>query len=126
MSNNINKQVSISLAEAEIATGQDLHGTITINYSARWDSIVINSQIENSNDIFSYMTINGKNIRYPYARLSIFKTELGYKTNAIKFTAVTKHIPAAEYSNAKFRVSIIQEHKEVTSDTARLKIIKRD
>ena len=125
MSNNVNKQVSILLAESEIAGGQELHGTVTINYPGRWDSIVINSQIENSSDVFSYMTINEKKIKHPYARLSIFKTELGGKTT-IEFAAITKHVPASDQSNAKFRVSIIQEHKEVASDIAYLKIIKRD
>jgi hypothetical protein len=124
LSNNASKQVSILLAESEIAGGQELHGTVTINYPGRWDSIVINSQIENSNDVFSYTTINGEKIRYPYARLSIFKTELGGKTT-IEFAAKTNHVPAADQSNVKFRVSIIQEHKEVANDIAYLKIIKR-
>ncbi len=40
-------------------------------------------------------------------------------------TATTNHVPAeGEYSKVKFRVSIIQEHKEVASDIAYTKIIK--
>jgi hypothetical protein len=118
------KQVSISLAESETSAGQDLHGKIIINYQGRWDSIAINSQIENSCDVFSYGYLNGKKINYPYARLSIFKAELGGKI-VIEFTATTNHVPPAEYSNVKFRVSIIQEHKEVVSDVAYTKIIKK-
>lgn len=117
-------QVSISLAENEVAAGEDLHGVVSINYEGRWDSLVINSQIENSNDIFSYTDLNGKKIKHPYARISIFKSELGGKT-LIQFAAVTKHVPLSEYTNAKFRVSIIQEHKEVASNVAYLKIIRR-
>lgn len=117
------KQVSISLAENEIVAGQDLHGTITINYAGRFDSLVINSQIENSSDVFSYVNLNGKKINYPYARLSIFKADLGGRT-IVEFTAVTKHVPPADYSSVKFRVSVIQEHKEVVSDVAYIKIIK--
>ena len=119
------KQISITLIESEIATGQDLHGTITINYVGRWDSVVINSQIENSNDTFSYSDLNGKKIKHLYARLSIFKAELGGKT-VVDFTATTQHVPAGDYSNVKFRVSIIQEHKEVASDLAYTKIVTRD
>jgi hypothetical protein len=119
------KQVSITIAESEVTVGQDLHGTITINYIGRWDSVVINSQIENSSDTFSYWELNGKKIKHPYARLSIFKTELGGRT-LVEFTATTKHVPTGDYSNVKFRVSIIQEHKEVASDLAHIKIIKRD
>ena len=119
------KDVSISLAESSIVSGNDLHGTIVINYPGRFDSVVINSQIENSSDVFSYTNLNGKNIKHPYARLSIFRSELGGSTT-INFTATTNHVPSAtEYSNVKFRVSIIQEHKEVVSDIAYIKIIKK-
>jgi hypothetical protein len=117
------KDVSISLAESSIAAGSDLHGAVVINYSGRFDSVVVNSQIENSSDVFSYTSLNGKNIRHPYARLSIFKSELAGR-NTIEFTATTSHVPAGEYTNAKFRVSIIQEHKEVVSDIAYLRIVK--
>jgi hypothetical protein len=119
------KDVLISLAENSIIAGNDLHGTIVINYSGRFDSVVINSQIENSNDIFSYTSLNGKNIKHPYARLSIFKSELAGR-NTIDFTATTNHVPVEgnEFTTAKFRVSIIQEHKEVVSDVAFTKILK--
>ena len=117
------KEVSISLAESSIVAGNDLHGVVVINYSERFDSVVINSQIENSSDVFSYTNLNGKNIKHPYARLSIFKSELADSTT-INFTATTNHVPSGEYSNVKFRVSIIQEHKEVVSDIAYTKIIK--
>jgi hypothetical protein len=118
------KDVSISLAESSIAAGNDLHGTVVINYLGRFDSVVVNSQIENSSDVFSYTSLNEKNIKHPYARLSIFKSELAGR-NTINFTATTNHVPAeGEYSKVKFRVSIIQEHKEVVSDIAYTKIIK--
>ena len=118
------KDVSISLAESSIVAGNDLHGTVVINYRGRFDSVVVNSQIENSSDVFSYVSLNGKNIKHPYARLSIFNSELA-GTNTINFTATTNHVPAeGEYSNVKFRVSIIQEHKEVVNDIAYTKIIK--
>jgi hypothetical protein len=117
------KDVSISLSESSIATGNDLHGTVVINYSGRFDSVVVNSQIENSSDVFSYTSLNGKNIKHPYARLSIFKAELAGR-NTINFTATTNHVPTGEYTNVKFRVSIIQEHKEVVSDITHTKIVK--
>ena len=119
------KHVTISLAEGQVAAGQDLHGTVTIGYTGRYDSLVINSQIENSNDVFSYTNLNGKKIKHPYARLSIFKAELGGR-NIVEFTATTGHIPAGDSSSVKFRVSIIQEHKEVVSDVAYIKIIKEE
>lgn len=117
------KDVAISLAETSIAAGNELHGTVVLNYSGRFDSVVVNSQIENSSDVFSYTNLNGKKIKHPYARLSIFKSELAGR-NTIDFTATTNHVPVGEYSNVKFRVSIIQEHKEVVNDIAYTKIAK--
>ena len=121
---NAHKDVSISLAKSAIAAGDELHGKVIISYPGRFDSIVVNSQIENSSDVFSYIDLNGKKIKHPYARLSIFKSELAGR-NIIDFIATTNHVPAGEYSNVKFRVSIIQEHKEVGSDVAYSKIIKK-
>jgi len=119
------KHITISLAEGSLAAGEELHGTVFINYPGRFDSLVINSQIENSNDVFSYNSLNGKKIKHPYARLSIFKAELGGRTT-IEFTATTDHFPTNDQSIVKFRVSIIQEHKEVASDITYAKIIKRN
>ena len=118
------KQVSITLNESSLTAGDELHGTIIINYPGRFDSLVINSQIENSIDAFFYTNFNGKKIKHPYARLSIFKADLGGRT-AVEFTAITNHVPAGDHSSVKFRVSIIQEHKEVVSDIAYTKIIRK-
>ena len=117
------KQISLSLDADRIAAGQELRGKIFIGYAGRFDSLVINSQIENSSDVFSYVNLNGKKINHPYARLSIFKAELGDK-NPVEFVATTKHVPLSDYSNVKFRVSIIQEHKEVVSDVAQIKVVR--
>ena len=106
--------------------GDPVHGVISINYSGRYDTIVINSQIENSSDTFNYTSLNGKKINYPYARLSIFRSEIADDDiKSLDFTAVTKHIPTGDSSNAKFRVAIVQEHKEIASDVAHIKIAKQ-
>ena len=116
-------EVKISLRENEIAAGQELHGTVTINYTGRWDSVVINSQIENSSEVFSYNLLNGRKIKHPYARLSIFKDELKGKT-VVEFISSTNHVPVGESSSVKFRVTLIQEHKEIFSDIAYIKVVK--
>jgi hypothetical protein len=115
------REISITVTENEISRGQEVHGRIDLNYLGRFDSIMINSQIENSNDTFSYTSLNGKRISYPYARLSIFREDIG-NTNTLEFTAMTQHTPATDYTKAKFRVAIIQEHKEVSSDVTYIKI----
>jgi len=116
-------QISIKIEEVQLSTGKEIHGRIALNFSGRFDSVVINSQIEDSNDIFNYTSLNGRKINHPYARLSIFKDDLG-DTTTLEFTAITTHVPTTEFTNAKFRASIIQEHKEVASNIAYTKIVK--
>src|SRR2546421_13022382 len=110
------KGISITISQMEISSGQDVHGKINIYYPGRFDSIVINSQIENSSDIFHFINLNGKRIVYPYARLSILKDDIGNR-KILEFIAETKHVPLGNHSDVKFRAAIIQEHKEVSSDT---------
>jgi hypothetical protein len=117
------KVVSIFFPQNEIPMGRDIHGTISIDYQRRFDSIVINSQIENSNDILRFTSINERRINYPYGRLAILKDDIG-TTKTLEFIANTTHIPRDRYSNVKFRVAIIQEHKEVAYDVSYIKIIK--
>jgi hypothetical protein len=117
------KGISIFFPQNEIPMGHDIHGTISIGYPGRFDSIVINSQIENSNDILRFASLNEKRINYPYGRLAILKDDIG-TTKTLEFIANTAHTPRDRYSNVKFRVAIIQEHKEVAYDVSYIKIIK--
>ena len=117
------KEISIKLEKNEILPNTEIHGRIELNYNGRFDSIVINSQIENSSDIFIYTQLNEKRINHPYARLSIFKKDLNEK-NTIEFTVITRHVPSKDFSKVKFRTSIIQEHKEVANDISYMKIKK--
>lgn len=117
------KVLSLTFEENEIHPNQEIHGRIELNYNGRFDTIVINSQIENSSDIFNFIQLNGKKINHPYARLSIYKKDLEEK-RMVDFVAITQHIPNNDFSKVKFRASIIQEHKEVTNDILFLKIKK--
>ena len=51
----------------------------------------------------------------------VFREDMG-NTKTLEFTAITQHTPATDCTNAKFRVAIIQEHKEVASDVTYIKI----
>ncbi len=121
---NMQKDVSIQIEKEQVETGENLNCVVRINYSGRFDSVVINSQIENSSDVFKYINLNGKKINHPYARLSLLKQDIP-DVRKVEFTVTTLHIPSTDITNAKFRVSIIQEHKEITSDIAYLKILKK-
>ena len=122
---NIQKDVSIQIEKDQVESGENLNGVVRINYTGRFDSLVINSQIENSSDVFKYVNLDGKKINHPYARLSLLKQDI-LDDRKVEFTVTTIHIPPNDISNAKFRVSIIQEHKEITSDIAYLKILKKN
>ncbi len=121
--NSIKKAIDLEIAEKEIKSGQELNGKISINYDGRFDSISINSQIENSSDVFTYFELENKKINHPYARLSVFKKDV-QDPRSIKFKAITNHIPKDTESNVKFRVTLIQEHKEIASDIKFIKIKK--
>lgn len=121
--NSTKKAVDLEIIEKEIKSGQELNGKISINYDGRFDSISINSQIENSSDIFTYLELENKKINHPYARLSIFKKDI-QDPRTIQFKAITNHIPKDTESNVKFRVTLIQEHKEIASDIKFIKIKK--
>lgn len=105
----------------EVKPKEELNGIIKITYPGRFDSIVINSQIENTSDIFTFIKINDKKIDYSYARMPILKQDIK-DVNEIKFTVTTEHVPQ-RLSNVKFRASIIQEHKEVADNVAFLRIV---
>ena len=117
--------VSISFGEEAIGQGEALHGRLSVTYPGRFDSVVISSQIENSNKAFVFDTLNEKKVRQPYSRISIFKSEIPDIQN-VTFTASTQHVPEGDFSIAKFRAAVIQEHKEVAAEVARIRVIKRD
>ncbi|TVP41454.1 hypothetical protein [Candidatus Nitrosocosmicus arcticus] len=118
-----NMNIFLDFKNKEINTEEELECILTINYTGRFDSISINSQIEDSSDVFTYTEINGKKINHPYARLSIMKKEL-QNPSSIRVKAITTHIPKSAESVVKLRATLIQEHKEIASDVKFIKIKK--
>ncbi|HZD35745.1 MAG TPA: hypothetical protein VE130_11120 [Nitrososphaeraceae archaeon] len=119
--NSNNNPISIELKEDQATSGQDIHGIIKLAYNSRYDTIVINSQIEDSSGAFEFIELNGRRIDYPYPRLSIFEKDLSGQ-KMIVFTARTNHVPLDASKKVKFRVSIVQEHKEIASDITYLNL----
>jgi hypothetical protein len=121
--NKENKDIEIKLLEYEIPSKKEVDGTISINYNGRFDSISITSSIEDSSNVFTYTELEGKKISHPYSRFSILKKEIK-DPRLIRFKVETNHVPNNQFSTAKFRVTLIQEHKEIASDVKFVKIIK--
>ena len=115
--------INLSFENKETQAGQVVKGWVSIIYDGRFDSVSINSQIEGSSDTFSYIELQGKKVNHPYARLSIMKKEV-IDQKDIQFKVMTQHAPSDGSSVAKFRATLIQEHKEIGSDVKLIQIKK--
>lgn len=88
-----------------------IEGIISVSYPGRYDGIVINAQVLDSNHHITYTSYNDKKIS-SIARLFIPHNEI--TDNSAKFEAGAKFEADRSYE-VKFRASIIEQHKEVDS-----------
>ena len=107
------KDVELELETEAITPFTEIKGKIKVRYPGRYDGIVINTQIINSNELIVYKSYNGKSISKNLSRLFISRDEM--PENKAEFTAAAEFKPNQPHE-VKFRVSIIQEHKEIESD----------
>ncbi|MFQ5573285.1 MAG: hypothetical protein ACE5EJ_03435 [Nitrosopumilaceae archaeon] len=107
------KDIELKLDSKTIRPNSEIKGTVTVNFSGRYDGIVINTQIRNSNQLIVYKSYNGKKISDNVSRLFISKDVM--PENKANFTAVIEFEPK-EPHEVKFRASIIEQHKEIESD----------
>ncbi|HSF27430.1 MAG TPA: hypothetical protein VD699_02220 [Nitrosopumilaceae archaeon] len=114
------KDIELKLENLNIVPNSEIRGKIDVRYQGRYDGIVINTQILNSNQLIVYKSYNGKPISQNLSRLFISKDNM--TENKAEFTAVIEFKPS-EPHDVKFRVSIIQEHKEIESDVLFAKLV---
>jgi len=114
------KDVEIKMESLNIKPHTEIKGKIQVNYSGRYDGIVVNTQILNSNQLIVYKSYNGKAISQNLSRLFINKNDM--PQNMAEFTAIIEFEPSQTH-DVKFRVSIIQEHKEIESDIVFAKLM---
>lgn len=107
------KDIELKLDSKIIRPNSEFKGTIIVNYSGRYDGVVINTQILNSNELIVYKSYNGEKISQNVSRLFISKDLM--PENKADFTAVIEFEPK-ETHEVKFRASIIEQHKEIESD----------
>ena len=107
------KDIEIKLEDLNIKPNSEIKGSINVNYSGKYDSVVLNTQILNSNELMLFTSYNGKKISQKTARLFISKDIM--PQNKAEFTATILFEPK-ESHDVKFRVSIIEQHKEIESD----------
>ena len=107
------KNIKLELDDRSIKPNSEIKGHVTVNYQGRYDGIVINTQILESNDLIVYKSYNDKKISDNVSRLFISRDVM--PDNKAKFTAVIEFEPEQSH-DVKFRASIIEQHKEVESD----------
>jgi hypothetical protein len=107
------KDIELKFENTNILPYSEIKGRITVNYPGRYDGIVINTQILGSNELVVYRSYNGKKISQNVSRLFISKEDM--TDNKAEFTASIEFKPK-ENHEIKFRVSIIEQHKEIESD----------
>ena len=106
------KDIEFKLNSIDIHPNSEIRGTISVSYLGRYDGVVINTQILDSNEHIIYKSYNEKNISQNVSRLFINKDVM--TGNKAEFTAVINFKPKQEHE-VKFRVSIIEQHKEIES-----------
>ena len=106
------KDIEIKLENSHITKDSGIKGFVEVNYAGKFDSIVVNAQILGSSELVTYTTCNNKQLPHTVSRLFISKESM--MENKAEFTAVIEFEPIQEYE-VKFRVSIIEQHKEIES-----------
>ena len=114
------KDVELRLESLIIKPHEIIKGKIKVNYPSRYDGIVVNTQILNSNQLIVYRSYNNKTISQNLSRLFINRNDM--PQNTAEFTASIEFEPK-EPHEIKFRASLIQEHKEIESDFIFAKLI---
>jgi len=100
----------------DIHPGSEIVGKISVSYPGRYDGVVINTTILDSNRHVTYKSYNKKRISKNTSRLFIGRDAM--PQGRAVFTASMEFEPeqaTAEGHEVKFRVSIIEEHKEIES-----------
>ena len=104
--------LDFKLNSNDIHQDSEIIGTISVSYPGRYDGVVINTQILDSNEHIIYKSYNGKKISQNVSRLFINKDVM--PEHKAEFTA-TINFEANQEHEVKFRVSIIEQHKEIES-----------
>lgn len=106
------KDLEFKLNSIEIHPDSEIKGTIAVSYPGRYDGVVINTTILDSNEHIIYKSYNGKKISQNVSRLFINKDVM--PEDKAEFTAII-NFQANQEHEVKFRVSVIEQHKEIES-----------
>ena len=106
------KYIKLVLDNLDIKPNSEIRGHIIVDYPGKYDGIVINTLIMNSNELIVYKSYNDEKISDNVSRLFISRDVMPH--NKANFTASIEFEPEQPH-DVKFRASIIEQHKEVES-----------
>lgn len=109
------KDIEVSLSSKEFGPGEIIRGTVRVSYGGRFDGVVVNTQVLDSNELVVYRSYAGKEIEKKTSRLFIPRDLMSGSGAVAEFTASVE-LASDRAHDVKFRASIIEQHKEVESD----------
>ncbi|MDA7939715.1 MAG: hypothetical protein MPI95_03160 [Nitrosopumilus sp.] len=104
--------ISFGVEPSEIRRGEEVRGSIEVAYPGRYDGVVVDTQVSDSNGHVTYRSYNGRKIERNVARLHIPRDEM--PDGRAEFTATFEFDPEGG-RDVRFRASVIEQHKEVAS-----------
>ena len=104
--------IKLTLDDLNLKPNSEIRGHVTVDYPGKYDGIVINTLIMNSNELIVYKSYNDEKISDNVSRLFISRDVM--PENKANFTASIEFEPEQPH-DVKFRASIIEQHKEVES-----------
>ena len=104
--------IKFTLDDLDLKPNSEIKGHVTVDYPGKYDGIVINTLIMNSNELIVYKSYNDEKISDNVSRLFISRDVM--PENKANFTASIEFEPEQSH-DVKFRASIIEQHKEVES-----------
>ncbi len=117
-SSSLMGDLEFKLNSTEIKPRSNIIGEISVSYPGRYDGVVINTTISDSNEHIVYKSYNERKISKNVSRLFISRDAM--PQDRAVFTALIEFVPEQvdgrlRRHEVKFRASIIEQHKEIES-----------
>ena len=111
--------IALEITPERVRFGGEISGSVSVSYRGRYDGVVVNAQVLDSNHHITYASYNDKKISGSIARLFIPQSEMA--GDKARFVAVADFEEERDFE-LKFRASIIEQHKEIDSAAVFIKL----
>jgi len=106
------QDLELAFDSVEFRPGAEIVGRVSVGFPGRYDGVVINAQVLDSNGLITFRGYNGRGMSRSAARLFVGRDAMPGGT--VEFAAAFEFEPEGELE-VKFRASIIEQHKEIES-----------